>query len=115
MEFLHGGDEEAVALRGQLARLLQELRAVHIRHAVVGPDDDELAAGAAAEQIQRLRGLQRGDDLEALELERALEGAEDERLVINEKEAVHGTSYRQDRPEIEPPPATFPYSTPACP
>ena len=87
VELLHRGDEQAVALRRELSRPLQELRPVHLWHAVVRADHNE--PGALLEQLQGIRRPLRGDDLEALELERPLEGAEDEGLVVYEQEAVH--------------------------
>src|SRR6266852_8486335 len=86
-EFLHRGDEQAVALGRQVAGALEELGAVHLRHAVVRADHDE--ARPVAEQLERVRGAVRGDHLEALELERALQRTQHEGLVVHEKEAVH--------------------------
>ena len=90
MELFHRGDEQPVAPRRQLARVLQELRAVHLGHPVVGPDDDELLA--AAQHLHRLGGLLRRHDLESFELERALERAQHERFVIDEQQAIHDTT-----------------------
>src|SRR5205823_2053408 len=112
VELLHGRDEQAVALRRQLARALQEFRAVHVRHAVVGPDDDELSA--ISQQIHGVGGLLRGDDFEPFQLEGALQGSQDEWLVVDEEQAVHDTIVI-DRiaGTLSAERSTFPYSVPA--
>src|SRR3954463_6670220 len=89
LEFLDGGDEQPVALRRDLARTLQELGPVHLRHPVVAADDHELAP--AAEDLEGFGGTGGGDDLVSLELESALERFEHERLVVDEEQAIHRT------------------------
>jgi hypothetical protein len=90
VELLHRGDEQPVAPRRQLARVLHELRAVHLGHAVVGPNDDELLT--AAQHLHRVGGLLRRHDLESLELECPLERAQHEWFVVDEQEAIHDTT-----------------------
>src|SRR5207237_10728106 len=80
-------DNQAVALRVDLSRLLQELSAVHFRHTVIAADDDEFVT--LAEDLERLGGAAGRDDLVPLELEAALERFEHERLVVDEKQAIH--------------------------
>ena len=74
-------------MRGQLAGALQELSAVHLGHPVVRADDHEVRA--FLKHLESFRRPFRGDHLEALQRESALERLEDEGLVVDEKEAVH--------------------------
>src|SRR4051812_2699433 len=87
LEFLDGGDEKPVALRRDLARTLQELGPVHLRHAVVAADHHEL--GPSGEDLEGVGGTGGGDDLVSLELEGALERLEHEGLVVDEEQAIH--------------------------